>query len=179
MSDAPEEWRPIPGWEGRYEVSDLGRVRSLMSHHRRPYPTPRIKAQMLIGDRLKSYAVRMTQPGQNRLLTVHRLVLLAFVGPAPTPLHEGAHRNGDHLDNRLVNLSWLTKAENEADRVTHGTVLKGERHPMAKLTAAQVEEMRAYRAATGDSYAKIGLRFGVNADTAHRAITGRTWSKAS
>jgi hypothetical protein len=59
--------------------------------------------------------------GQGRQYGVHRLVLLAFVGPCPPELDEALHRNGDRSDARLVNLHWGTKSENMLDRVRHGT----------------------------------------------------------
>lgn len=104
-----ENWKPIPGYEGRYEVSDLGNVksfkRSSSGHLLRP---GRMSAGHL------SVAL-----GRNNSHCVHKLVLLAFVGPAPVK-HECLHINGTPSDNRLVNLRWGTRSENMKDAYAHG-----------------------------------------------------------
>jgi len=111
MNDATlERWAWIPGFEGRYQVSDLGRVLSFVrssprllagrvSHHHASY------RRVWLGD---------------REFFVHRLVMLTFVGPCPEGL-EVCHRNGDGLDNRLVNLYYGTSSQNTLDAVRHGT----------------------------------------------------------
>lgn len=127
-SSDPERWAPIPDWDGLYEVSDLGRVRSLP----RVVPTrtrwhSRLVERRVGGGILRAtpdthgYArVFLTYRGQRRQLAVHRLVLEAFVGPCP-PDMEGCHGPGGQADNRLVNLRWDTRRENAYDRVRHGT----------------------------------------------------------
>jgi hypothetical protein len=114
-----ENWRAVVGYEGIYEVSDLGRVRSLnrvTSHgHRRagrvmrPVVAPR------------GYVlVNLWRENRSRMWLVHRLVLTAFVGEAP-PETEGRHLDGDSGNNALTNLMWGTHSENQYDQVTHGT----------------------------------------------------------
>lgn len=109
-----EEWRPIPGYERTYEVSDLGRVRS----HPRPTTPGGIRRTPL--DSFGYPRVSMVQDGIQRSFRVHVLVMLAFVGPRPAG-HEVRHINGDRRDPRLVNLAYGTHAENMRDMVTHGT----------------------------------------------------------
>ena len=95
-STPPEVWRPIPGLESFYDVSDLGRVRG---HH----TTGRAaNGRVLSGvPNAKGYLrVMLTAPGVHRTSVVHRLVLLAFVGPQPSPIHECNHKNGIKSDNR-------------------------------------------------------------------------------
>lgn len=72
---------------------------------------------------------------------VHRLVLETFVGPCPVGM-ETRHLNRVRHDNRLSNLRWGTKGDNQDDREHHGTVLRGEHHGMAKLTVKQVQQIR-------------------------------------
>jgi hypothetical protein len=64
--------------------------------------------------------------GRGNSQCVHKLVLLAFVGPNP-PKYECLHANGDPADNRLVNLRWGTRSENIQDAVRHGTWMTPER----------------------------------------------------
>ena len=139
-----EEWRPVVGYEGLYEVSSLGRVRSLdrwvraNSGRRRTgvrYFTPSPS-----GKSRKYKKVLLRNPDKQHL--VHRLVLEAFVGPRPDNC-EARHLDGDPSNNRLDNLAWGTKAENEADKVKHGTLLCGTANPASKLTEVDVLYIRA------------------------------------
>ena len=117
MDATPEEWRAIVGYEGRYEVSDQGRVRSL----------DRVDSR---GCKRKGNILRL-QPGKPRPYPyvtlghsdrrrVHRLVIEAFVGPCP-PGTEVLHANDDPSDNRLSNLRYDTRSANILDRVRNGT----------------------------------------------------------
>lgn len=113
-----EKWRAVPGFEGRYEVSTLGRVRSLDrfdSIGRRV--TGRIMKPTTDRD---GYAnVDLRNGYGRRSAQVHRLVLEAFVGPCPAKM-QCCHGNGNPADNRLVNLRWGTSKENMRDRSLHG-----------------------------------------------------------
>lgn len=111
-----ERWLPIPGYEGRYDVSDLGRVRSWLQC--RGTPVPRIlKARPGSNGYLSFCLSKFGRQVDERL---HALVLLAFVGPRPEG-KQRRHRDGDQLNNTLANLTYGTKSENELDRVRHGT----------------------------------------------------------
>lgn len=114
-----ERWLPVPTYEGKYEVSDLGRVRSLSrvtSHGRRRRglvlrPIPRTTGYL---------QVDLWHDNTQRAFVIHRLVLWAFVGPAPAGL-EALHGDGDPTNNALTNLRWGTRSENSLDQVAHGT----------------------------------------------------------
>ena len=111
------EWRPIPGLEGRYEVSDQGEVRSLLAH--RGQPGPRLLTPAT--DNRGYLQVRLTWPGsRQRTLRVHQIVALAFIGERPEGL-ETRHLDGDKLNNQLSNLAYGTPSENRADSIAHGT----------------------------------------------------------
>src|SRR5438105_702836 len=74
-------------------------------------------------------------PGKWKLFAVHVLVCEEFHGPKPTPLHEVRHLDGNPGNNSAANLCWGTKAENEADKLRHGT-------GPSRLTEEQVREIR-------------------------------------
>jgi hypothetical protein len=118
-----ERWLPVAGYEGAYEVSDLGRVRSIdrvITRNGRP--------ALLRGTVLKPnpvpptgyLAVNIWRNGKCKMGRIHVLVLEAFVGPRPAIDIEGCHGNGDHHDNRLANLRWDTKKANAQDTLSHG-----------------------------------------------------------
>lgn len=125
-SDQLEHWRAVPGYEGSYEVSDLGRVRSL---DRITDRGRRWRGRMMTTCPLPNgyLIVTLWRDGCQRSPLVHRLVLAAFVGPAPDDT-EALHGDGDRTNNRLVNLSWGTHSENAQDQLAHGT------HPQASKT---------------------------------------------
>lgn len=120
-----EEWRPVVGYEGLYEVSDCGRVRSLD----RVVPTVNGRTYRLRGVLLKSWSgatqhghrtVSLSAGGVEKVRLVHQLVLESFVGPRPAPGMHCCHFNGDPADNRVSNLRWDTPTANQLDKVRHG-----------------------------------------------------------
>ena len=108
-----ERFLPIPGYEGRYEVSDRGRIKSLMRGAPRILKTASVRSGHL-------YVMPNIRVGVPRKLYVHRAVLLAFRGPKPEGLLS-RHLNGDAKDNRLENLVYGTSSENQMDAVQQGT----------------------------------------------------------
>lgn len=115
-----EEWRPVSGYEGAYEVSSEGRARSLdrvssgkSLRGRVLKPGPGSSGLYLL--------VNLCRNGKPRTASIHRLVNEAFNGPAPEGRNVTRHLNGDSRDNRPVNLAWGTVAENIRDTRDHGT----------------------------------------------------------
>ncbi len=114
---ASERWKPVPGFEGRYEVSDHGRVRSLLRW--RNQPGPRLVRTHPNPDGYLS--VGLYAPDGSRVtFRVHGLVLLAFVGKRPEGLVT-RHLDGDQANNHVSNLAYGTSSENNLDKTRHGT----------------------------------------------------------
>lgn len=160
-----EEWRAVLGFEGSYEVSSFGCVRSLPGKWR-----GKGKLLSLCTIKYGYQVVQLSGGGRGVTRWIHRLVLDAFVGPRPRGM-EGSHLDGNASNNALSNLRWESKAENERRKVEHGHIQHGERSPIAKLTNDDVIEMRRRRAA-GEYYHDIARDFGVARSTARRAVVG-------
>lgn len=157
--------REIPDAPG-YSVSDSGDVFS-----ERRGPTRKLTAGI---DAQGYQRVTVRIWGGPRWIPVHQLVVFAFHGPRPVGM-EVRHLNGNKLDNRAANLAWGTHDENEADRLRHGGVLKGERHGNAKLTASDVAQIRA-RAAAGETLTSIGREFHVTHQSVSLIVRRIGWS---
>lgn len=118
-----ERWLPVVGWEGLYEVSDHGRVRSLdRVFVDRMGRTVHLKGRVLRpGPNHKGYLrVNLRAGGRLECKFVHHCVLEAFVGPRPQG-YIGCHWDDDHLYNHASNLRWATYSDNQYDRVRNGT----------------------------------------------------------
>jgi len=109
-----EQWRPVVGFEGRYEVSNLGRVASLPNRQR---PTRIIMRQSRTPDGY--YRLNLCADGTRVRRSVHLLVAAAFIGPRPEGLMT-RHMDGDPGNNRAGNLAWGTAEENAQDMLRHG-----------------------------------------------------------
>lgn len=167
MSIANEEWLPVAGYEGLYEVSDHGRVRSLRRSHK-------VLAQTSSGRHAGYLTVEMRAlDGSRRQRFVHSLVIRAFRGPPPTPDHRCAHDDGLCQNNVLPNLLWKTMKGNMDDRERHGRTAKGERHGKARMSEAQA---RAVKALVGsDSDQNIADVVGVSRKSVEAIRANRTW----
>lgn len=129
------EWRSPPGYEGEYEVSDDGQVRSLKT--RTSAVAGKVLSQSLHAD--GRLFVTLTKDGKWKPVAVHRLVCGAFHGPAPFPRAHACHGDGEPLNNRQENLRWATAKENHADRDRHGRTARGERQGLSKLKTSEVK----------------------------------------
>ena len=130
QSTENERWLPVVGFEGIYEVSDHGRVKSLkrvvtMRNGRTRTVAERIRKL----NRLQSghLSLPLSRGGATQYCYVHRLVLEAFVGPCPDGM-ECCHYDDNPANNRLENLRWDTKSANHLDKVRNGN------HNMARKT---------------------------------------------
>ena len=162
-----EIWKPCVGWE-KYEVSNLGRVRSVRTG--RPfYAKP---------DRKGYIRVTFRDHGRRESPAVHHLVLDAFVGPRPHG-YVTNHKNCDKSDNRIENLEWVRQVDNVRHAIEHGHFSftgKGEAHPNSKVTADDVREIRRLFA-TGDySKAALGRQFGITDVMVGNIVRRTSWS---
>lgn len=118
------EWRDVPGFEGIYQVSNQGQVRSLdrIVYDRRR-PNGFVRKGVLLSPALQKFGhfrIRLQHRGRKKAYGVHQLVLMAFVGPCPPGL-QCCHNDGNPANNRVENLRWDTPLSNSRDAVKHGS----------------------------------------------------------
>jgi len=122
-----EIWRDIPDYEGRYQVSDMGRVRGM---------TCVLQAQVVNSGYL---VVHLHLDGARRARTVHRLVAQMFLPPdALRP--EVNHKNTNKTDNKATNLEWVTRPENVAHARDNG-LLRPSRHAVVGVSLLDFSEV--------------------------------------
>lgn len=172
-----EIWKPIPGFEGYYSISNMGRARSEARTLTRTDGTPLpIKERILKPSKDgKGYLVISARKNnKTKFIHIHQAIMWAFVGPQEKGI-EVRHNDGVPLHNTLDNLCYGTKAQNIEDAKKHGTFPLLERRPGAKLTRALAREI-CQRSETADVLAK---EYGISPITIMQVRTGRTWASVT
>lgn len=161
-----ERWLPVVGYEGFYEVSDAGQVRSLP----RKGSGGRIMTRSLNSNGYPNVTLR--KDGAHVTRAVHLLVIEAFVGPRPGPGYQCCHNDGSRTNNSLSNLRWDTVRGNAQDKVLHGTQSYGEQCNNAKLTRSQVLSIIA----DPRKNCVIAADYDINATQVSLIKQGKTWN---
>lgn len=171
VPEAPEEWRPVLGYEGLYEISNMGRVRALFCTSNFHKHGRILKPWILKNGYVQIHLMR---PGEKRkAFCIHRLLLEAFAGPAPENC-EVRHLNGVRSDNALKNLAWGTHKENSQDMLRHGHGQTGEKQWNAKLTSDDVIQIRTLRN-SGMSLIEIAELYGIDRTNVWQIATRKSW----
>ena len=151
-----EEWRDVIGYDGHYQVSNLGRVKSF-----------KWNVEKILKPNLNSGYCRVSlyQNGKLKKVLVHVLVARAFL-PNPNNLPVVNHINNVHADNRVENLEWVTYSENQRHAIRIGAKKfpHGAEHPLAKLTQEQADEIRKIHVSAHPEFGAKALanKFGVS-----------------
>jgi len=178
-----EIWKPIEGYEGLYEVSSLGRLKSIARNVtiKTKYTSYfRVTKDTILQGSKHKYGYPMfflcksDASHSKTLYLLHRIVALAFHGPCPDG-KECAHLNGDPTDNRADNLKWVTKKENESHKILHGRTTRGERAGNSKLTERDVKEIRN-RYGLGEKIVSISKDFPVRDVHVWRIVNKKRWA---
>ena len=178
-----ERWRDVVGWDGFYQVSDMGNVRTKQRTFMRPHSkTTRLVEYTYKAAPIKPWIntttrypmVTLNARGKKKKESVHRMVLFAFVGP-PGPRQIACHWNGTPGDNRLQNLRWDSYEANVSDAVRHGRASLGEKNPMSKLTVSNVRSIRR-KLANGGRPSIIGKEFGTTPEAISAIKHGKNWA---
>ena len=157
-----EHWHAIPGHEG-YQASNAGRIRSID----RLLDDGRYRCGTVLKPWLAGAGYDYVSLGKGFKTGVHRMVALAFHGPAPIEKPEAAHLNGDRRDNRAHNIVWASRSENEQHKLAHGTYFNRPRsvgidHHKAKLTEAAVFQIRRSAVRKRGELGQLATAYGVS-----------------
>jgi len=159
-----EQWKPIPGFPN-HAVSDMGRVKRIAAG--KGTFTGRIFQGYIHSS---GYQIATLDQQSKR---VHRLVMLAFSGECPEGM-EVNHKNGNKTDNRLENLEYIDRSENNRHAFTIGLkTVQGEANPRSKLTESDVREIRALEGSM--THREIAERFGVHRVTVSSIFSRKLW----
>jgi hypothetical protein len=190
---AKEIWKDIPGYEGYYQVSNIGRIKGL----ERKVPHPTCGGEMTVHEKILSLQTTSTQVkqvslsrnGNTKRPSVHRLVAAAFI-PNPKKKPCINHKDGDRTNNKVNNLEWCTHSENTIHAYENGLfpddMNSGSKNGRSKLNEAQVKEIRTrFKKADKqttfikDIYQELMRDYGVSRSTIRRVIKGTHWQKVA
>lgn len=169
------EWRPVVGYEGFYEVSSAGEVRSLPRQVRHYTGALLARAGRTLNGcvNAKGYVmINLCKDGTTRSRSLHSLVAEAFHGPRP-PGYVVRHLDGSQLNNAAANIAYGTHQENSDDMRRHGRIVAGDAHPRALLTSAKVRQIRALSDTT--TQVKLAEQFGMSVQQISNIVNRRQW----
>lgn len=157
-----ENWLPVVGYEGCYEVSDQGRVRSLARYVRVKNGVRRVNSRILKSqyDGGGYPMVGLWKDYKGKSSNIHVLIATAFLGDPPIG-YEVAHLDGDKTNSKLTNLVYTTCKQNHEHKKLHGTYTYGETHSRAKLTETNVKDIDILLG-LGASQGQLAKKFGVS-----------------
>lgn len=163
FDSATEEWRDVPGYEGLYQVSTFGSVKTFS------YNRPRLLKTKI--NRRSGYVyVILCNKGRSATFSLHRLVMLCFGGERPEGWQIN-HKNGVKTDNRLENLEYVTPRENILHSIDVLGAKPGNRTTGRgyKLSNDDVHAIKS-RLDAGDTLNDIAVSFGVKRQTIKKIV---------
>ncbi|WP_110931075.1 NUMOD4 domain-containing protein [Paenibacillus bouchesdurhonensis] len=181
-----EIWKDAPGYEGYYQVSNTGKVRSLDRTVLDKNGRSMQYKGVLLTPQYNEFGyqkVVLMKGGRGKSFKIHQLVALAFIKNEDG--HQCVnHKNGDKTNNNVQNLEWCSFSYNIQH--AYDTGLKapyeryGEKNPKAKLTNEEVEEIRSLHKRNGGPFGTMYFSrvYGVHKDTITNLIKGKTYARA-
>lgn len=163
MPKTKEKWRKIPKFPG-YEVSNLGRVRSLKGQKKK-------LMKIRMGSDGYPRITLQREDGQKTVCKIHNLVASAFLGPARGRLVR--HKDGDRTNPKLSNLAYGSTMDNHKDKYEHGTHQIGERNSRALLTEEEVLDI--YENPDGMTQQELADHYGMSRQSISDIQRGITW----
>ncbi|HJZ23679.1 MAG TPA: NUMOD4 domain-containing protein [Candidatus Babeliales bacterium] len=171
-----EVWKDIIGYEGLYQVNNLGKIKTLSGFVRH-----NLYGKMKVNEKIhKEYYtsrgyVRVNLRKNNKLKThhVHRLVALSFI-PNPNNKYQINHINGIKIDNKVENLEWCTNEENRIHAISNNLIKKGELLPQSKLKNNDIMKIFEFRN-QGKTQREIAMLFNIGQQTVSRILLRKNW----
>lgn len=172
-----ETWRPVVGYEGHYEVSSFGRVRSVTRTHTVLSRWGRLMQRTRVGRPMPTYEdpngyaqVRLCKNGKSKTTRVSRMVLTAFVG-VPQPGDEAGHRDDNPANNTLCNLEWVSRLQNEVQKTQRGRRPESTAGKLDRNAAVVIRDMRA----SGFRLQEIAALFNCHFSNVGYICQNKTW----
>jgi hypothetical protein len=168
FNNITEIWKDIKGYEGLYQVSNYGRIKSLKFGKEKILKTIKHKNKYIYINLYKNY--------KTKAFEVHRLVLEAFIGLCPQGM-DGCHNDNDTENNFIGNLRWDTFKNNMKDKIKHNTnnVAFGSNHGNSKLKDNKIKEMRKLYDEGKLILQEIANKYNIALSTTWRIINHKTW----
>jgi hypothetical protein len=174
-----EIWKDILHYEGLYQVSNFGRVKSLKRMCISKNNSQRIVKEIFLKQRMDRYGYVKVAPNKDDKAyqkTVHRLVAIAFI-PNPNDLPEVNHKDGDKTNNHVDNLEWCDASYNQLHAIKLGlkVTIRGEDTYNNKLSDLQVLEIRAKYIPRKYSLYKLAVEYSVSPQLIHDIVKNKRW----
>lgn len=168
-----EIWKQIQGFEGLYEVSSYGRIRTLRSSPKLKVNHCLTPAECAVRNGKGYKTVTLYRDKRGKQLMVHRLVAEAFI-PNPENKPQVNHKDTDKHNNIKDNLEWCTNAENKEHAIMNGLSGKGDMNSMSKLTRFDVNAIRElYSSGVKPSF--LSEKYGICKQHVHAIVTRKAW----
>ena len=182
-----EIWKDIQGYEGIYQISNYGRIKSLYRkeiryknfNNNNPNPFFITRKECILKQQIKRgyYVVNLNKNSIKTYPTVHRLVMLNFNPNDNSDIMQINHIDGNKLNNHIDNLEWCTAKENTIHAYNNGLAKfkdqDGIKNTSSKLTIEQVNEIR--KNGKYDSYENISKQYNVSRSTIENVLKNKTY----
>ena len=173
-----EIWKDIKGYEGYYQVSNYGKIKSLERFRENGFGGYIHKERILKSQTgCNGYEfINLSKKGIVKHLCIHRFVAIAFI-PNPEDKPCTNHKNGIRTDNRLSNLEWATYSENAIHGIKRNGnwIVKGEKHPKAFFKNSDILKIRHLYKSKKMRKCEIAKKYNTNQSTIHSIIIRKSW----
>ena len=176
-----ELWKSIEGYEGIYEVSNFGNIRSLdrtitQTSRWGTDQTYKLYSQLIKPKMVGTYqAVKLNNRGCKNVY-VHRLVAQTFIDN-PSKFKEVNHIDGNKLNNKVDNLEWVSRIANQEHSYNMGLSKSGSDSHLAKLTEKDVATIIFLKETSGLSYAEVASLFNISGESVSNMCRGLSWKR--